>query len=351
MELLELRNHSNKSRKNDRWVTLCLAFVFSFSAISFPGIAFPAPALSAVPGIHAKTRMFPLPYSLSSTEISSNLLSAEAQQLAQQLNIETKLRRLEQLQLAATAASSAGGGAAIEQRLEVLELKQELTEILEQTRMEIDYARSALFLEEAIQTELVRAYSSERDTHVLESNLWSFRTNGVLWTLAEALSIPTYSHPRYSISSGTLGILAGLVPTAFSIVAARESQGGKFERPGFPNMLAKIFDYKVGPMVDYPPSVWQFIHSPALDSSGKSRIDLLIEQWLEDKNIKIFTSRTNKSQLDRLTGNATQCLTVDLLADRVAMLTQLDALIALMNRPVLELMLAVRGGKHYPEAG
>ncbi len=348
--MIEL-DYLSKSRCLERFYFLCLALLFAFSAVVSP-----AASLAAVSGAHAKTGRFPSPYTLSNTEISSSLLSAEAQQLAKQLNIETRLRRLEQLQQAvgattAATASPSANGVSIEQRLELLELKQELTEILEQTRMEIDYARSALFLEEAIQTELVRAYSSERDTHVLESNLWSFRTNGVLWTLAEALSIPTYSHPRYSVSSGTLGILAGLVPTAFSIVAARESKGGKFERPGFPNMLAKIFDYKVGPMVDYPPSVWTFLHSSPPHLAEKSRIDILVEEWLEDKNIKIFTSRTNKSQLDRLTGNATQNLSVDLLADRVAMLTQLDALIALMNRPVLELMLAVRGSKRYPESG
>jgi hypothetical protein len=43
-----------------------------------------------------------------------------------------------------------------------------------------------------------------------------------------------------------------------------------------------------------------------------------------------------------------QKLTIDLLSDRVTMLTQLDALIGLMNRPLLELMMCLRGHKHLP---
>lgn len=287
-------------------------------------------------------------YIKSGTDINSDELSGEALQLAKQLNLLDKLQRLEHLRQESSAAENK---LAEDQRLALIELKEEITEILEETRMEIEYVRAALAGEIAVQSELARAYAQRRDDRVFKNNLWSFRTNGVLWTLTEALSIPTYSHPRYCVTSGTIGILAGLVPSAFSLVAAWDSKRGSFIREKWPNMLAKIFGYPVDASIDYPQSVWNFLNSvPPRLNYGKTRAEILVDQWLEDKNIRILTSRDNRAQTDLLTGSVKQKLTIDLLTDRVNMMSQLDAVVALMNRPLLEVMLVVRGRKHLPPA-
>jgi hypothetical protein len=286
----------------------------------------------------------PFSYAGPTADFRAEGLSEDALQLAGQLHLLERLRRLEELRQTESASA-----VSVERRLEMLELKEELSETLEETRMEIEYVRSALAAELAVQSELVRAYTQRRDNRVLQSNLWSFRTNGALWAVTEALSIPTYSHPRYSVSAGTIGILAGLLPTAFSLVALRTSQGGSFDRQKRPNMLSRVFDYPVNPAIDYPESVWNFLNSAPAHRKGEgSRIKLLIDQWLADSNIHILSSLNNKAELDLLTGSVEQHLSISLLSDRVAMMSQLDALVSLMNRPLLELLLCVRGVKHLP---
>jgi hypothetical protein len=293
---------------------------------------------------------------VSQTDITADEVSTEAQSLAEQLDLITRLKHLEELRqkLKSYSAEKPSQDLRDEYRDlkdEYRDLKEELLEVIEQTRLEIDYVRAEICAETALQNELIRSYTQERDERVLRTNLWSFRANGPLWAVCEALSIPTYAHPRLSIPSGTIGILAGIVPTALSIAAVRQGKSAHFERQPRVNMLAKIFDYPIEPRVDYPSSVWNYLHAkPAGLPADKNRIDTLIDEWIQDSNIRILTDLNNRKQLDVLTGITKQNLTVELLSDRVSMLNELEALIARMNRPLLELMLAVRGVKHLPTA-
>ncbi|MGQ4827666.1 hypothetical protein, partial [Enterococcus faecalis] len=91
-----------------------------------------------------------------------------------------------------SVSSASPGKTAAELKEEIRDLKEEICEVIEQTRLEIDYVRAELSCETALQSELVQSYTRDRDNRVFNSNVWSFRTNGVLWALAEALSIPTY---------------------------------------------------------------------------------------------------------------------------------------------------------------
>ena len=283
---------------------------------------------------------------LSQTEIGTDLLSVEAIEVARHLNVLSQLKQLEQLR----RQENAEPGISAERRESIRDIKEGIRDVIEQTRLEIDYCRAELFAEEAIHDELLTAYTQSRDSDVYKSNIWSIRTNGALWAIAEAFAIPTYKQPMYAIPSGITGILAGLVPTVFSSIALHQSKGSIIEREDRPNMLSKIFDFPVEPRIDFPKSVWDYIHAvPANSPSGQTRINLLIRQWKEDKNIRHFAIRNPQRELSALTGHGHQHLSMDDLADRSDMLTELDALIGLMHRPLLELMMAIRGLKHLPE--
>lgn len=297
------------------------------------------------PKVSGLIKNIPICRVLSQTQLATEELSEEAVELARLLHLLPQLRQLEQLRQYENAASVKSA----ERRESIRDLKEEIRDAIEQTRMEIDYCHAELFAEEAVHDELLTAYSQERDNSVYKSNIWSIRTNGALWALAEALSIPSYKQPRFSIPSGITGIMAGLVPTIFSTIALRQSKGTVVEREDRPNMLSKVFDFPVEARIDYPKSVWEFIHSvPPKSPAGDTRINLLIRQWKEDRNIRHFGLRNPKRELAVLTGHGHQHLTMDDLADRCDMLTELDALIGFMNRPLLELMMAVRGLKHLP---
>lgn len=280
----------------------------------------------------------------SDTDIRKPGLSKEAMQLANQLQMTGKLLRLAALRKELSSLSDAPAKDALLR--EIREIRQDLCEIIEQARLEIDYVRSELYAEEALHNELLQAMMHKRDERVLKANRWAFRSNAVLWSVTEAATIPTYKNPRFAVPSGIVGILAGVVPSVLSELALMESKGHMQEKESRPNMLCKIFNYPVVPRVDYPESVWNYLQSPAQgEEAGKSRIDILVDQWIEDRNLRILTDRSSRKQLDTLTGVDKQMLSIDLLSNRVSMLTELEALVALMNRPLLELIMAVRGQK------
>jgi hypothetical protein len=280
-------------------------------------------------------------------DIHSDRVSLEAIELANQLNLAPSLRHLEELRK--QTQGYIGERPPLELREDLRDAKEEILEAIEQARLEIEFVQAEFSVEIAGHSEILQAYSESRDNRVNFTNTWSFRTNGALWALAEALDIPTYKYPRYSIPSGSIGILAGIVPSVFSILAVKESSGKHYERAPRPNMLAKMFDYPSSPRIAYPDSVLTYMRGiPPSSLKGKTRFDEISDRWLEDKNIHVFSDRNSRKQLDFITGSVQNRLTIQLVADRLTMLQQLSALISQMNRPLLELIMVVRGLKHFP---
>jgi hypothetical protein len=284
------------------------------------------------------------------TDFHSKELSPDAIDLAQHLKLTASLTRLADLRR--QEAGLNGRKPSLELREDIRDAKEEIVETIEQTRLDIDAVQAEISQDVTAYGELYQAYSEARDNRVNKTNIWSFRTNGALWAVAEALTIPTYSRPRYSISSGTVGILAGLVPSAFSACAVRESGGGHYCRLPRPNLLSKVLGYQTTVRTDFPDSVWDFLNSPAPgDTGGKNRIDRLIERWLADQHLRLFTDRKSTHQLDLLTGAVQHNITIELLGERITMLNQLSTMMHQMNRPLAELMMFVRNNKELPDRG
>jgi len=240
--------------------------------------------------------------------------------------------------------------------LENLALRQELTESLLQAdqiiataSLSIDFTLAEIDAEENIYSEILATYENSRDKTVARTNAASFYTNGALWAVAEALDIPTYKYPRFSISSGINGILAGIVPSIASLYAMHQYNGKRCLSDSDPNMLAKLFGYPINSEIEYPKPVWDFLNTaPAGDTNDKARKDQLIDRWITDKNITAFTNRQSKEQLDVITASVAhqKGLTIDTLMVRQAMLRQLAAEIMKMKRMLLELTMVVQGEKH-----
>jgi len=318
-----------------KFAAIALAIVLALSPIA---------AISFSAKWRHKTLAVPAAPVLSNLDLNSSTLSVGAQRLAKQLGLIPSFTRLEQLRK--QVQLSKGEKLPLEVRQDLLEVKQEIMEKIEQTRLDIEFVQAGLSVEIAIQDELLHAFEADRDKRMNANYLWSFRTNGALWAVAEGLDIPTYNHPRYSIPSGTIGIVAGLIPSIFSIVAIREAKGGRYEREARPNILSKIFDYPPPPEMDFPKSVWTWVNTPIANGvSTKSRLGELIDRWTEDKYMQMFSDRNSRAQLDIITGAVRSRLTLQLISDRLAMLRQVSAMIAMMNRPLLELMMVVRGEK------
>ena len=289
-----------------------------------------------------KKSQLPFEYIPYISDVHSPLVSAEASQLAQQLKLTDsiiELSKLKKMRLADRNSLSR------DQLDRYRDLREEVTETIEQTRLEVDFAQAELAREIAVHDELLAAYTADRNRKVNLSNAWGYRTNGVLWAAAEGLNIPTYAQPRYSISSGIVGIVAGLAPSAFSLYALRQDSGARFERKPHPNMLSKVFNYHVTPELEYPDSVWNWLNSQAPAGPKVTRLEFMIDWWQKDGNIRYFSTKPRHYELDLLTATVQDELTIQLVSDRLAMLRTVEATILGMNRPLLELMMVVRGVK------
>jgi hypothetical protein len=286
----------------------------------------------------ATFRMLTDPYS---DEVSTNAL-----QVIKILSVNDKLKQLHDLQQQVKALN--GQKLPIELRQDIADLKIEVMESIEQARLEIDFLVAEIEVEQATAEELLQAYTTERDLRVNRANLNAFRTNGVLWAVAEALDIPTYSHPRFSISSGTIGIAAGLVPSVFSAYAVHSLGGSHYHRDPYPNVLCKIYGFPALPAINYPDSVWRYLNTVPPGETTKTRRDLLISHWVQDRNIHIFDHGITKEELKLLVGIDQSKVSIDLLTDRLTMIREVKAFALQMSRALLEINMIVREKKHLP---
>lgn len=319
------------SRKNAR----CSALVVAVLALSSNSDL--AVDAADTQGVKANVQMVPQPILRTGTQLNTVALSPNAVQLAEIIGIKPLLQQLEQLRLDP-------------QSREYLDAKLQALQILQQTALEIDFVRANCDDEVSVIREMLATAISRRDRKVALTNAASFITNGILWTIAEAVSIPSYARPRLSITSGTVGIMAGIVPSLASTYALKLGAGGKQTYMPRPNMLCKIFDQPTDPETELPEAIWDYLVAvPPEDASGISRRDQIINRWIADDNISSFTDRNSKEQVAIVTGSSTKPLTVtiEVLLTRQTMLEQLCSEVFKMKRLLLELNMAVAGKKHF----
>lgn len=270
-------------------------------------------------------------------------LSPDAVQLAETLNLIPQLTKLKRLQAEARQQASSGR-VSVELRQDITDLRVEIIEAIEQTRLEIDFAAAEIEEEQAAVEEVLTWYENERNERVNRANLWAFRTNGILWAAAEAFAIPCYKYPRYSIPSGSVGIVAGLVPSMFSEFAMRSAGGKHHERKAYPNMLCKFYGLPVSPRTDYPESVWKHLNMPPTNSSITRR-EMLLAHWQDNQNIHTLKSGVTSEKIKRIAGIDQSDISIDLLNDRASMLRDLKAAVLQMTRPLMELSMCLRDKK------
>lgn len=281
-------------------------------------------------------------------DLHSRTVSPEAVAFAEQLELSPLLHRLQILRSQLRSRTDLNEPESIALRLEFNELREEALEKIQEVDLEVDYVEAQIVEEQSLYADMLSHMTTQRDKSIALTNAAAFGTNGALWAICEALAIPTYAHPNLSISSGIVGILAGVVPTFASFYAMRQVSGKKYSYQEEPNMLAKLFDRPVSLHCEYPDCVWIYLNSvPPNDTTGRRRVDQIVDRWIADKNIPSFTSRSSERQVDVITGTKSipKTLTIDLLSTRQTMLDQLTSEILKMKRLLLELMLVVRGSK------
>jgi len=283
---------------------------------------------------------------INATSVSPNTI-----QLSNDIHLTPLLERIQTLRKRLDLASDVTERSEI--RLALLEAKQQADESITKTDSEIDYAIAEMNAELQVYSEVLSTFISNRDKVIARTNATAYIANGALWAAAEGLSIPTFRAPRLSVPSGTLGILAGVVPSIASLYTLKAVDGKKETSEVEPNMLAKLFNYPVSGDIEYPRSVWVFLNQvPADQPKGKSRKDQLVDRWIADANIPGFTDRHSQQQLDVITATVAQKkgLSITTLTSRTVMLQQLSAEVLKMKRFLLELKSVVVGEKEFKTA-
>lgn len=323
-------------------------FCSSVCARSMPQ---PDPAFSSgvFGGLEANTDALPKAILKTGVNLTSQNVSPKTLQLADILKMTVLLEQIEKLRRRVSEQGS-------EITLENLALRQELNDNvvkaiqeIQKADLEVDFTLAQIEAEQTAYSVILANYQNVRDKAVARTNAASFYANGALWAVTEALAIPCWNRPRFAIPSGTMGILAGVVPSALSLYAMRQFNGRSADSVAEPNMLAKLFDLPTTQEIEYPQSIYDFLNSvPPKDPTGKTRRDQLIERWMRDQNIPNFTDRRSKKQLEIVTASVHRKgeLTIDVLTTRLAMLQQLGAEVLRMKRLLLELSMVVNGNKH-----
>jgi hypothetical protein len=329
--------------KNTSAKLTCLLILLSLPASSTLGFCLPA---LAQPETAANTTLVPTQILKTGININSTSLSPNTQQLAAILKMTNLLETIHELR---SRVDSTRG----QTTLESLALRQDLTEsiesamtIIEEANLGVDFVLAEIQAEENLTAEVHSSLAGKRDRLVNISNETSFITNGALWAIGEAFDIPTWKRPKYSIPSGTVSILAGVIPSIASTYALMASSGKKLRSEKEPNMLAKIFDEPTNPEIEYPSSVWEFL-TTVPPGDKKTRRDQLIDRWIADSNIPGFTNRNSRAQVEIVTASAEhrKGLSIDSLNTRHVMLSQLAAEVMKMKRMLLELVMVVRAEK------
>lgn len=278
-------------------------------------------------------------------------VSANTRQLADIIKITPVLKEIIRAKQVLATLGSANTLERVCARQDLLAAEISAGQIIQKTMLEIDFVSAEISAEQNLYAEQLATFTSDRDRLVARTNAASFYTNGTLWAVAEGLAIPTVRNPQFAVSSGITGIIAGVVPSFFSLWAMRQYSGKKRVSESDPNMLARLFDYPTSAETEYPDSVWRFLELQPLDKNGAaaklSRKDLLIQRWVQDKNIPAFTDSTSRKQLDVLTASVPQKngLNIETLSARLAMLEQLQGEIGKIKRLLLELVMVTSGDK------
>lgn len=224
---------------------------------------------------------------------------------------------------------------------EALALRQRITEAILGTSLEIDGVFAEIDSEMA-QTNEIRAFLESRRDHAIGINaLSNIVSGGGLGIVGSALQINDSTNKL----GNAVGVAAGSVTTVLSALGLRQQHGGRRALGIAPNMLAKIFDRQPEFHSDYPEEVWSYLNAtPPSDPGTETRRARLLKTWTELGRIDPVETPKGQQKVEFLTSSvsARRTLSIDLLADRAAMLSDVRATVSLMKRDLSKLLLAMR---------
>ncbi len=192
----------------------------------------------------------------------------------------------------------------------LLKAKGRYNSILFKASLEVDAFTSVLQKEINQYHELQVVLSEKANHRINMTNFASFWSNGALWAVAEAFDIPTYRNPlaKLSIVSGSTGILAGIIPSAFSLYSLPFLSSKQYPMEKDPNMLSELFNYQIPASKTYPLLVWKYLNGKAIEynQGNLTRRDVLINNWVKKGFILSADNEKAQDTIDVICNNVTR---------------------------------------------
>ncbi|HZS47675.1 MAG TPA: hypothetical protein VFC63_21580 [Blastocatellia bacterium] len=224
---------------------------------------------------------------------------------------------------------------------EALSLRQQITEQVLSASLEVDGVMAEIDDELSEIAELRSALESQRDKVMNINAIASIVTGGGLGVVSTALQ---FKNNTQNLGNG-IGVAAGAASVVLSVLGLHQQKGGANSLSIAPNMLAKMFDRKAEFHSEYPDEVWVYLSDiPPSASDKQTRRQELIQRWIDRGHIEKPGTKKYEKKIDQMTSGASnkQKLSLDALADRAAMLSDVRTQISLMKRDMSKLMLAIR---------
>ncbi len=259
-------------------------------------------------------------------------LAPEVEQIATDIGVKPLVDRVRLL------ASQHEGVAGTS--LEEIYLRQQITEVVLTSALDVDEVVGEIEFERAQISEVRDALSGVRDKKV---NLLSL-ANIVAGTGTGIIGTAMQFWDNTAMAGDAVGVGGGAGGVFLSILGLRQ-KGGRQMLGVAPNMLAPLFGRFTELRSVYPEDVWRYLNRPPVNDPRihVSWREQLISEWVRFGRIGPADAPGSQKKIDVLTSSIGQHkkLSIDVLADRSAMLLDLRARVSLMNRDLRDLLKSI----------
>ncbi len=276
----------------------------------------------------------PSPKAMPATTNGLPALSEEAIIVARSLGIMDNLQLLQR---------SGPGQRASSPTVESLALRQDTIESILQSALEVRTVAARIDREMANANEVLAYFAERRDRAVRLNTYADLISGGITGILSGSFKVAEMR----GVTPDLIDTIEGSLQTGLSAWALQQQSGEKRREQAVPSLLTHLFQQKANAEHDYPPSVWAYLSSPLPASkTNASRLDIVVDRWMK---LELCLSHgghraDTTDRAKRVAGHLdSRKITIDVLEDRIAMLSDLRATVVQMDSDLLEMMQIVKG--------
>ncbi len=263
-------------------------------------------------------------YSQDSTAASG------AHQLATIIGIETQVSELQDRQAHGRVPD-----------VQMLALRQDLYMAVFAASLDVDSVLAEIDNESAQLSEMQARLQSRRDRGLNITTIGNIVAGGGSGIIGTAMQL----NDNTAMLGDQIGLASSGASTALQIYSLHQQHGARAPVGRIPNMLARFFDRPEVLQSHYPDSVWKYLNAAPV-TAQETRRQALISGWIRDGRIGLVTAPSSQPKISQLTGSMNQVsLSIDIIADRLAMLADVRGRVSLMKRDLAEL---IRSGSLRP---